>query len=330
MPASELARLLSPEAVRSLGALRRARVLVTGGAGFLGGWALSVLALADEQLGLGLELSVLTRDRARFAARLPALAGRVRVFEGDIAALPRGIASPTHVLHAAAPPHRGTSAEELSRVIVEGTRGLLLASARWGTRRFLFVSSGAVYGASCRGPLSEDDELTGHATPYGEAKRRAEALCAAAPGIETVRARGFAFLGPGLPLDGTFAAGNFLRDAARGGPIRLNSRGDSVRTYLDAQEAGAWLAVMLAAGTSGAVYNLGGARRLRVAELARLIARAAGLDDGSVELGEDLAADSYVPALARARTRLALTPLVEINESIVDALFWARNQLPKA
>lgn len=329
MPASELSRLLAPEAARSLGALRGARVLVTGGSGFLGGWALAALALADQELGLGLRLSVLTRDPARCAARLPIQLGRVTIIDGDVSVLPRGIPPPTHVLHAAAPPHVGTPAEEFDRVIVEGTRRLLAACAGWGTRRFLFLSSGAVYGPSRHRSLSEDDELSGVATPYGEAKRRAEALCTAASWIETVRARGFAFLGPGLPLDGSFAAGNFLRDAARGGPIRLSSTGRSVRTYLDAREAGSWLAVMLAAGSDGAVYNLGGADRLSVAELARRIARAAGLDEAAVELGVEAGADAYVPDLARARNGLALSPRVAINDSIVDALFWARANLPK-
>lgn len=314
----------------ALESLRGAHVLVTGGSGFLGGWALAALAAADEDLGLGLKLTTLTRDPARFVARTPQVAARVAVIYGDVVSPPDPPEPPTHVIHAAAPPHRGTSDDELDRVIVGGTAALLAAAVRWGTKRFLYVSSGAVYGTSRPQPRTELEPLVEPLTPYGRAKVAAEALCSAARGLETVRARGFAFLGPGLPLDGSFAAGDLLLDASRGGPLRLRSTGASVRTYLDAEEAGTWLAVMLAAGDPGVAYNLGGGVPLTVAMLAGLIAETAGLEANSVELGADKAADSYVPDLSFVRERLGLTPRVGLTLSVAAALRWIRDGAPGA
>lgn len=309
--------------------LRGAHVLITGGSGFLGGWAAAALADADEKHSLGLTLTVLTRDPSRFTARTPRVVERVRLLRGDVAEPPAPELPPTHVLHAAAPPHKAAPAE-LERVVVDGTAGMLAAAARWGARRFLYVSSGAVYGASRPEPRREDEPLTSPATPYGQAKRRAEALVAAAPGLETIRARGFAFIGPGLALDGSFAAGDLLQEAARGGPLTLHSTGASVRTYLDAQEAGRWLAVMLAAGDPGSVFNLGGGLPMTVAMLAGLIAKTAGLGPSAVVLGPDTMMDSYLPDLSLVRERLGLSPQVPLADSITAALDWVRAGAPGA
>lgn len=295
--------------------LRGAHVLITGGSGFLGGWAAAALADADEKHSLGLTLTVLTRDPSRFTARTPRVVERVRLLRGDVAEPPAPELPPTHVLHAAAPPHKAAPAE-LERVVVDGTAAMLAAAARWRARRFLYVSSGAVYGASRPEPRREDEPLTSPATPYGQAKRRAEALVAAAAGLETIRARGFAFIGPGLPLDGSFAAGDLLLEAARGGPLTLRSTGASVRTYLDAQEAGRWLAVMLAAGDPGSVYNLGGGLPMTVGMLAGLIAKTAGLGPSAVVLGPDTMMDSYLPDLSSVRERLGLSPQIPLADSI--------------
>lgn len=282
-----------------LSSLRGARILVTGGSGFLGGWAAAAMAAA------GARVTVLTRRPEAFVPKTPA-AARAEVVAGGLPNLPP-LEEHTHILHAAAPPHRGAPPQDYERVVAEGTRRLLALPHR----RFLFVSSGAAASA---------------ATPYGAAKRRAEDLTRAAGGVV---ARGYTFLGPGLPLDGLFGAGDLLLDAARGGPLRLKTTGASVRSYLDAEEAGAWLAALLAEGRPGSVVDVGSDLPMTLAALARLLANTAGLPDSAVELGGDPAADTYLPDLTAAR-RLGLSPTVPVERSAAAALAWVRAGAPGA
>ncbi len=168
---------------------------------------------------------------------------------------------------------------------VEGTRRALAVARESGARRFLFLSSGAVYGkcppdltripeSYCGGPDTTDPLAV-----YAEGKRIGEMMCACttrAHGLETVMARGFAFVGPHLPIDRHFALGNFIRDALRGGPVVVASDGTPIRSYQYAADMAAWLWALLVRGESGRAYNVGASREISVGELARLVAAAAG------------------------------------------------------
>ena len=129
-------------------------------------------------------------------------------------------------------------------VNVEGTRQVLEFARQAGVRRFLFTSSGAVYGRQPADLERLPEHFPGGPDPTdtqsiygiaGEAKRAAESLCALYArqfGLNTVMARCFTFVGPDLPLDGKFAIGNFLRDAIAGNAIGVGGDGTPYRSYL--------------------------------------------------------------------------------------------------
>ena len=125
--------------------------------------------------------------------------------------------------------------------IVDGTRNILDLAIASGAKRFLYTSSGAVYGQQ---PdlenITEDwnsSPLTSNPlTVYSQAKRAAEHLCALyreTYGIETIITRCFAFVGQDLPLDAHYAIGNFIHNAFYSEKILVKGDGTPLRTYLD-------------------------------------------------------------------------------------------------
>ena len=153
------------------------------------------------------------------------------------------------------------------------------------------------------------DALDPHSA-YAEGKRVAEYLAGVyhrQHGLPVKIARGFAFLGPYLPLDVHFAAGNFLRDGLRGGPVRVGGDGTPYRSYLYAADLAVWLWTLLFRAAPCRPYNVGAEEAVSIAELARCIAAHFGV---GVQVARPAVpgrpAERYVPAARRAREELGL------------------------
>jgi dTDP-glucose 4,6-dehydratase len=319
--------------------LRGARLFLTGGTGFFGTWLLESLAWANQVLDLGIRALVLTRDAAGFARRLPHLGG-LPFFdwhEGDVRTFAFPPGSFTHVIHAATPsgtPPDQVDPEEMLDVIIQGTRHTLAFAREAGVRRVLFTSSGAVYGKQPPDLPNVPEEYAGapdHLNPrfaYHEGKRVAELLCVAAgrgSPMQVSIARCFAFVGPHLPLDAHFAAGNFLRDGLRGGPIRVGGDGSPYRSYLYAADLVIWLWTILVRGQHGRPYNVGSEEAVSIGELAHKVAALCGAE---VQIAQarrpGLVPDRYVPSTRRAREELGLQTWVGLDESLARTLRWHR------
>ena len=297
------------------------RVLMTGGTGFFGK---SLLMEWRRKPYPGRELTVLSRDPARFLARNPEfgmLAG-VRFITGNIRsfALPLGERFDL-VIHAATPVDETLEAvddRELTDVITAGTEHLLKTAADAGVKRLLLTSSGMVYGALPSGTERIPETFpVAPVTAYGRGKAEAERLCLES-GIPTVIARCFAFVGPYLPLDAHFAAGNFIRDALAGRPIVIRGDGRPYRSYLYASDLVKWLWTLLDRGEAGRVYHVGSGRAVSIAELARIVA---GLVEPPLPVeilspaGEGLP-PRYVPDIFRAEQELGLRVETDLEEAL--------------
>lgn len=302
----------------------------------MGSWILEALAAANGR-GLGLSATVLTRDPEAFASRIPHLAGHswLRLLRGDVRTFTAPQERYDAVLHAAFDSSRLVADGETRETILEGTRRCLELARTARARKFLFVSSGAVYGTQppevshVVEDRADDPALASSRSAYGEAKFEAERWVVGAGrefGFDAAIARGFAFAGPRLPLDAHFAVGNFLGDALTGRPIRVRGDGTAVRSYLYAPELAVWLLAILLRGASGRAYNVGSEESVSMAELARRVAAAVApglaVEIASAPSGRE--PDRYVPDTRRARVGLGLSQTIGLDEALTRTAAWHR------
>jgi nucleoside-diphosphate-sugar epimerase len=316
--------------------LRGGRLFVTGGTGFFGRWMMESFLRADDDLKLGAQATVLTRDPGHFAQSAPHVArhAAVTLHPGDVKSFDFPDAEFTHVLHMATEAGPGMSPSASFKTAIAGTERVLGLAALRGARKLLLTSSGAVYGTQPPDfeRLSEDHigapRPEDAAAGYGHGKRAAEYLCSVAAtetDLEVKIARCFAFVGPLLPLDANFAVGNFIRDALTRDHIDVLGDGTARRSYLYAADLAVWLWTILVRGQSGRPYNVGSEGDVSIADLARLVA--AVVKPGTrVHVAETAVPGRlparYVPSTTRATTELDVHTRIVLDDAVLRTARW--------
>jgi nucleoside-diphosphate-sugar epimerase len=310
--------------------LRDGRLFVTGGTGFVGTWLLESFVDANQNLGLGAEVVVLSRNPDAFHKKAPHLTSleSVQFLQGDVREFEFPKESFTHVIHAASEvEHLGQDPLLELSTLFQGTQHVLKFAQHCNAQKFLLISSGGVYGKQPSELKNIPESYQGAPDPcdaksfYGEGKRLAELLGIQfmQQGLEVKIARGFTFIGPYLPLDAHFAIGNFIRDALRGGPIIVKGDGLPRRSYLYAADFTVWLWVILFRGISGRPYNVGSDHVVSIIELARLVANivdpALKIEVKGKMLDSNLF-DQYIPDTERAKKELNLKQRISLEEGI--------------
>ena len=316
--------------------LRSGRIFVTGATGFFGAWLLETFAHANFSLNLGASLIGLSRDPAAFYAKVPHLAGEssITLHRGDVRDFEFPEGAFTHVIHAGTTSSAPVPPAQMLDTIIHGTRHTLDFAVASKAKRFLFVSSGAVYGKQPPDITHIPETYMGAPDPmdpnsaYGEGKRIGELLCSIAHrehGLETTIARCFAFVGPHLPLDAHFAIGNFIRDAMRGESITVKD-GIPYRSYLYAADLAIWLWTILFKGEACRPYNVGSDQEITISQLAETVA---SHFEGSVPPSTSQPINvltstpsRYVPSTELAQSELSLSQKVGLQESIRRMAGW--------
>lgn len=224
------------------------KVLVTGGSGFLG------INLIRHLFAKGVT-EIRSLDLVEFdypeKDRVEAIVGDIRN-NATVAKCMEGVEMVVHTA-AALPLY---SAEDIHTTDVVGTRILLEAAQKAGVKRFVMISSTAVYGIPDHHPLREDDELIG-VGPYGRAKIDAEVECLKAreEGLCVPIIRPKSFIGP--ERLGVFAM--FYDWAYTGHGFPMIGNGKNRYQLLDVEDlcVSIWLTMTLEAAQVDDVFNIG-------------------------------------------------------------------------
>ena len=254
------------------------RVLVTGGAGFIGS------NLVRAILARGDDVRVLDNFSTGNRANLAGLDRDVELVEGDLRSYERvhaAVRGAEVVFHQGALPSVPRSVQDpltTTAVNVEGTLNVLLAARDSGARRIVNASSSSVYGNGGELPRTES-QLPDPISPYAVAKLAAERFCTSFSRVyamEVVSLRYFNVFGPRQDPMSQYAAvvPRFVRAVATGEPVTVYGDGEQSRdfTFVD-NVVSANLLAADAPGVEGAIVNVAMGGSTTVNELAATIGR---------------------------------------------------------
>ena len=312
------------------------RVLLTGGAGFIGSH------VAERLLARGDRVVVLDNFndfydpalKRRNAAALEAAGAEVvtcdiRDRERVRELFERGRFDA--LVHLAALAGVRPSVEDplaYADVNVQGTLVLLEELRKRPQTRFVFASSSSVYGANERVPFREDDEIHHPVSPYAATKRAGELLCWTYHhlfGIQTACLRFFTVYGPRQRPE--MAIAKFVRAVLAGKPIPFYGDGTTRRdyTYIDDIVQGVVAALDRCAGYE--IYNLGESQTTSLSELVEQIGAVCGrapvLDRQPLQPGDVLITFADV---SKARAQLGYQPTTPVAEGLRRYVAWYRSQ----
>ncbi len=252
------------------------RVLVTGGAGFIGShFVKRLLRGGDEAVVL---------DKLTYSGNRANLPGDVEFHEGDIAAsddVARAARGCDAIVNFAAETHVDRSiltADDFGRTEFRGTQ-VLLEHIRETGARLVQVSTDEVYGDLEGGGSSRESDLLNPSSPYSAAKAAGEPLIPAYVrtfGVNASITRGSNTYGPHqypekfIPL--------FVTNALDGEPLPLYGDGRQVRDWLFVEDHCAGIELVLLQGAAGEVYNIGGGDEHENIEVAGRLLELTGAD----------------------------------------------------
>jgi dTDP-glucose 4,6-dehydratase len=307
------------------------RVLVTGGAGFIGSH------FVRQMLGLDHVSYLTVLDNLTYASNLNNLRDlpgldRFDFFEGDICAeddVQDAMVNVDIVVHFAAESHVDrsiTGAQDFMRTNVLGTQTLLDAALSFGIKRFVHVSTDEVYGSIEKGSWTEDTPLAPR-SPYAASKAAADMAVLAAHhthGLGVVITRGSNTYGPYQHPEKLIP--HFTTRLLQGECAPLYGDGLNVREWLHVEDHVAGIMAAMEHGQSGRVYHLGG-HPLDNTWVTRTILDTLGLSWDRVCPVEDRKGHDRRYSLDTRRTarELGFTPRHTVIQGIRDTVCWYRD-----
>jgi dTDP-glucose 4,6-dehydratase len=312
------------------------KILVTGGAGFIGSNFVR-MALTDKFPNFNVD-EIVVLDLLTYAGDEENLAPiatdkRYKFVKGDIRDLELAkklMGQTDYVVHFAAESHVDRSIEGGSEFVstnVMGTQVLLDAARNSNIKRFLHVSTDEVYGSISEGSWPEDHPLLPN-SPYSASKAGSDLLVRAynrTHKLDTVITRcsnnygQYQFPEKVMPL--------FITNIIEGKKVPLYGNGLNVRDWLHVDDHCRGIAFALTKGKSGEVYNIGGGTELTNVELTHKILAAMGVGEEFIQPVEDRKGHDlrYSVDITKINTELGYSPQVNFEEGLQKTINWYKS-----
>ncbi|WP_327010799.1 dTDP-glucose 4,6-dehydratase [Dactylosporangium sp. NBC_01737] len=312
------------------------RILVTGGAGFIGSHYVRTLLGGGYPAHAGAAVTVL--DKLTYSGNRDNLApvahdSALTFVEGDICdtdLVEQLMPGHDAVVHFAAESHVDRSilgAGPFVTTNVIGTQVLLDAARRAGVGRFLHVSTDEVYGSIEEGSWTEEWPLQPN-SPYSASKAGSDLLVLAyhrTHGMEVVVTRcsnnygHYQFPEKVIPL--------FVTNLIDGLQVPLYGDGGNIRDWLHVSDHCAGIQLALEKGRAGEVYNIGGGRELTNRELTEVLLEATGRDWSAVRPVEDRKGHDRRYSLSHEKisNELGYAPAVTFEDGIAATVAWYKD-----
>jgi len=305
------------------------KILVTGGAGFIGS------NLVDKLLEDDCSVDVLDDLSTGRIENLPNLDRRFTLHKGDVRDLQlvrKVLEGKEAVFHLAAIASVERSVQDPSGVEetnVLGTLNLLKASVECGIKRFIYFSSCAVYGDVKKLPI--DECVVPHPiSPYAVSKLAAESYCSVFQrvfGLETVNLRFFNVYGPRQtynPYCGVITI--FMEKLLRREDLVIQGDGEQTRDFLNVSDAVRSCILALKNGrATGEILNIGSGRPISINELAKLMIEITG---SKVKMIHSTARKGDIKHIygdiSRSKALLGFEPKVQLGQGLRE-LFELRS-----
>jgi nucleoside-diphosphate-sugar epimerase len=309
------------------------RVLVTGGAGFIGSH------IVERMLELGHRVVVLDNFATGRRENLARFAEDIEVVEGDMRSYERvhtAVRGCEVVFHQAALPSVPRSVQDpltSTEANVTGTLNVLLNARDGGVRRVIFASSSSIYGANPDLPKRETMAAL-PLSPYAVSKLAGEGYCrsfAHVYGLDCVALRYFNVFGPRQDPLSQYAAviPNFILACLAGQAPTVHGDGEQSRDFtyvanvVDANEL-----AMAASDVSGRVFNVACGERVSLNELMDEIRQLTGADVSARHTTPRAGDVRHSQAdITEARAVLGYQPAVGLREGLIETLRHLEGEL---
>jgi UDP-glucose 4-epimerase len=306
------------------------RVLITGGAGFIGS------TIAKELASKNVEVVVLDNLSSGYRINIDGHPC-IKLVEEDVrdrAAVDAAMADVDTVFHLAASVGNKRSIDQPvndAEINVIGTLRILEAARKAGVRKVVMSSSAGIFGELKTLPIREDHPAEPD-SPYGASKLCAEKeglAYAKLYGMEVVCLRYFNVYGPGQRFD---AYGNvipiFVFKMLRGEPLTIFGDGEQTRDFVNVRDvAQANIKAAMISGVTGA-FNIGSGTRISINALVEQLRIASGLNPlvlhGPPRPGD--VRDSLADIKA-AREAFGFEPTASIEDGLAEYIRWARTEV---